>query len=380
MVKNRVPQRLLTNRNFMKVLHLINGEFYSGAERVQDLLGKNLGELGVSVGFACLKPRLFPSARAYKDVPVIDVSMSSKFDFSVAPRIASVIKNEGYQALHTHTPRAALIGRISALLAGVPMVHHVHSPTSRDTESSVRNFVNSKIENFSLASVAKLIVVSESLGRHVVSSGFSPDLVAVVPNGVPVVFDSVSWSRKGPNWVIGTVALFRPRKGLEVLLEAFSTLITRGFHLSLRAVGAFETPEYERQIKAFTAHLKLDDHVTWTGFTTDVAAELQKMDMFVLPSLFGEGLPMVVLEALAAGLPVVSTDVEGIPEVLGVNGAGMIVRAGDVSALVDGLYQIISSTKLAKDMAVAGHARQRERYSDVAMAQGVFDVYKNVIQ
>ena len=60
--------------------------------------------------------------------------------------------------------------------------------------------------------------------------------------------------------------------------------------------------------------LRLSEQITWTGFTRDVTAELLKMDLFVLPSLFGEGLPMVVLEAMAAGVPVVATRVAGMPE------------------------------------------------------------------
>ncbi|KAF7962372.1 hypothetical protein AWV80_22645 [Cupriavidus sp. UYMU48A] len=107
--------------------------------------------------------------------------------------------------------------------------------------------------------------------------------------------------------MIGTVALFRQRKGLEVLLQALALLREKGQSVRLLAVGAFETTQYEKHIREVTAKLNLDDAITWAGFTLDVATEFKKMDVFVLPSLFGEGLPMVVIEAMALGLPVVAT-------------------------------------------------------------------------
>ena len=84
----------------------------------------------------------------------------------------------------------------------------------------------------------------------------------------------------------------------------------------LHAVGPFESVEYEREVTALADSRGLRGAVTWAGFKTDIAAEFARMHLFVLPSLFGEGMPMVLLEAMAAGLPVVSTRVEGIPELV----------------------------------------------------------------
>src|SRR5208337_4438560 len=102
--------------------------------------------------------------------------------------------------------------------------------------------------------------------------------------------------------------------GLEVLLEALSQMRDRGLPVRLRAVGSFETPEYERHVRQLAGQLNLDSMIDWAGFARDIDGELARMDLFVLPSLFGEGLPMVVLEAMAAGLPVVATAVPGLPE------------------------------------------------------------------
>ena len=362
-----------------KVLHLINGEFYSGAERVQDLLALRLPEFGYECGFACLKPLKFPSCRVSQSAPLFSVPMSSRFDISPIAEVARILKEYDYQILHTHTPRAALIGRFAAAKANVPMVHHVHSPTRRDTESALRNLVNTAIENLSLSRVARLVAVSHSLSGYLRECGFPPEKISVVPNGVPVIKAESDWCAPADEWVIGTVALFRPRKGIEVLLQALSSLHKAGVNIRLRAVGAFETAEYQRDIHALAENLGLSEIIDWIGFTTDVPAEFSKMHIFVLPSLFGEGLPMVVLEAMAAGVPVISTAVEGIPEVLGVNHSGIVVAPNSAASLADGLTQLISMGEQANQIANAGHIRQRDCYSDYAMAKGVAAIYDEIL-
>ena len=82
-------------------------------------------------------------------------------------------------------------------------------------------------------------------------------------------------------------------------------LRAEGLHVKLRAVGDFETAEYKTKNPRAIAQLEIGNLVEWAGFTQDVSAELARMDLFVLPSLFGEGLPMVILEAMAAGVPIV---------------------------------------------------------------------------
>ncbi len=131
-----------------KVLHLINGEFYAGAERVQDLLALHLPQFGYECGFACLKPVAFPEMRRAQTAPLHLLPMASRVDLSQVWRIARLLKRDGYRLLHTHTARTALMGRWAATLARVPMVHHVHSPTSRDTEHAFRNWANALVIGF----------------------------------------------------------------------------------------------------------------------------------------------------------------------------------------------------------------------------------------
>jgi glycosyltransferase involved in cell wall biosynthesis len=361
----------------LRVLHVINGEHYSGAERVQDLLALCLPKLGVEVGFACVKPGKFAAARQSQS-PLHDAAMGSRFDFRAAWRLASVIEREQYDIVHAHTPRSLMIARMAAAVAGKPLVYHVHSPTARDTTHSLRNWLNATAERWSLGGVARLICVSQSLGRHMQSQGFRESIVRVVPNGVPCV-DFVP-PRETPTgvWTLGTVALIRPRKGLEVLLAALAKLRGLGVPVRLRAVGPFETPEYEASIRALVDQLQLADAIDWIGFTRDVSAQLAEMDLFVLPSLFGEGLPMVVLEAMAAGVPCVGTDVEGVPEAIRDGVDGLIARAGDADDLARVIGRATSGAVDWQALRASALERQRASFSDRSMAAGVAGVYREL--
>jgi len=363
-----------------RVLHIINGEFFAGAERVQDLLAQQLPNFGDEVGFACLKNGVFGQYRR-STCPMAVLPMRSRLDMTIAARVTEHARAGGYQLIHTHTPRSALVGRSVARRLKLPLVHHVHSPTQRDTESKLRNLLNAGLEDhLVLPSADQLIAVSGSLRHYLLERGVPEAKITVVPNGVPVVSQEPAWQEPQlGQWVIGTVALFRPRKGIEVLLQALRLLLDQGLPVRLKAVGPFETPEYEASVKQLVTELGLADQVRWTGFCRDVHAEMADMQVFVLPSLFGEGLPMVVIEAMSVGIPVVASRVEGIPEVIGAEGAGIVVEPNDPASLAAGLASLVSRQVSAREISVAAHRRQAQHYSDVAMAKAVSAVYQRAL-
>ena len=363
----------------IKVLHLVNGEFYAGAERVQDLLAIQLLPLGFAVSFACLKEGVFAARRRAQQAPVHSWPMRSRLDLALCRRLARFVQTENFRVLHTHTPRSALVGRLIAPLARVPMVHHVHSPAERDTEHHWRNLANGMVEKFSLRGARRLIAVSASLEQNLKERGFAAKSICRIPNGVPVGEQRRRPYLPGQELTIGMIALFRPRKGIEVLLEAMARVHMAGYRVRLHAVGPFETPDYERSVLDLVRQLGLEQSVTWTGFRSDIGAEFQQMQVFVLPSLYGEGMPMVVLEAMAAGLPVVSTRVEGIPEVIRHGEDGLLVQPSDPDELAEGLMRFVRGEVDATAMGDAGWHRQRESFSDVSMAAGVAAVYREVL-
>jgi len=157
----------------IRILHVINGEFFSGAERVQDLLAQELEPLGFEVGFACLKPVQFPDLRQTRHAPLYDASMWSRFDVRPIRAVARIIRRERYRLVHSHTARSALVSAAASKLAGVPMVHHVHSPTADDTTHRWRSRLNAAVERVALRRASALIPVSQTLGEHLRHRGFS---------------------------------------------------------------------------------------------------------------------------------------------------------------------------------------------------------------
>lgn len=362
-----------------RVLHLINGESYAGAERVQDLLGERLPEFGVVPTLVALKPRAFRERR-HSRCELIEVSMKGRFDLRPAWQLAMWQRERRWDLVHTHTPRAALIGAVVSRLTGLPLVHHVHSPTSRDTEHPLRNFVNCRVEGWALRGARRVLAVSPTLVDYLQEQGVDKPRIRLVMNGVPTPGELAVRPATRAQTVIGCMALFRPRKGLEVLLHAVARMRPRlAAGLRLRIVGGFETPTYEEQVRRLAEELGLTAHIDWRGFRSDVNAELETMDVFVLPSLYGEGMPMVLLEAMAVGLPCVASAVEGIPTTLDDGRAGLLFAPGDADTLAERLDCLLDNAELWRDLRARAYDRQRTHFSDVAMARHVSEVYAEVL-
>ncbi|MCA9266241.1 MAG: glycosyltransferase [Planctomycetales bacterium] len=363
-----------------KVLHVINGEHYSGAERVQDLLGQRLPEFGFHADFACVKPGRFPAQYQSPQSQIHTVSMRSRFDVAAARRLAAIVREGAYEILHAHTPRTLMLASLAAKRADVPLVYHVHSPTRADSTRRLQNWINARVETFGLRRADRLITVSASLANLMRSQGFGDGQVFVVHNGVPATERRRNGNPPEGRWTLGTVALFRPRKGTEVLLDALANLRMQGHDVHLRAVGPFETDTYEAQLRGQAERLRIADAVEWTGFTSDVNAELCRMDLFVLPSLFGEGLPMVVLEAMAAGVPAVGTEVEGVPEAIVDGECGILAKPGDATDMSQALERVLAGVVDWSELRERALTRHAERFSDVSMACGVADVYRGLLR
>ena len=363
----------------LRVLHVINGEDYSGAERVQDLLALQLPAQGFQVGFACIKPDRFAAARQSQDSPLYNVPMKARWDLRPAWRLARLVRRERYAVVHSHSARLALLAAPAAALAGVPFVHHVHCQTSTEVRQPILSRVNALVERAAMRRVSAIIAVSASLRKYLLANGYAPESVHLVPNGVPGRESLPDARPPQGTWTIGAIAMFRPRKGIESLLAALAKLCAAGLDVRLRAVGRFQTPEYEQEILALSQSLGLADAVDWVGFRRDVAAELDQIDLFVLPSVIAEAMPMSILEAMAAGVPVVGTRVDGITDLINDGQDGVLAQPNDADDLAAAMGRVIRGQADWSALRRAAFDRQVESFSDHAMAQGIADVYRRIL-
>lgn len=364
----------------ISMVHLINGEHFSGAERVQQLLGKRLPEFGIDAQFICLKHGKFRSLCGLPDKQVTTISMRNRIDLSIVDRVIEHVRAHGSQLIHAHTPRTALIASFVSRRCRIPWVYHVHSPTARDSARNWMNRINDWVERWSLRNAHHIITVSRSLRRELLQRGVPRQRVSAIANGVACQNAIDTQARlHDQHWRLGMIALIRPRKGIESLLQALALLGQDCPRVTLDVIGGFETESYEADVRKTIRNLQLQSVVNLCGFTNDVPAAIRKLDGMVLPSLFGEGMPMVVLEAIACGVPVIATRVEGTPEVIRHGLEGLLAAPGNPASIADAVRQFVSDREAWAIMSANAWDLHRERFSDEQMALRTAKIYRRVV-
>lgn len=360
------------------VLHVVNGEHYAGAARVQDILAQHLPQHGFDVHFATLLPGRFVQQRQCQDVPLEHFPMKHRLDLSPAKAIAQYVKQNDIALLHSHTTRSALIAATASHLSGVPFVHHVHCQMNTEVGKRWQSKFNLWVERTACKRAARTIAVSSSIRQFMHRSGFYTNKCEVVANGVPEPDAMKSVRQPDAAWVIGMVALLRERKGLETLVNCLPMLKAEQ-DVRLKIVGPFETPEYEQQIHRLADRLGVSDRIQWTGFSSDVASELLDMDVLVLPSVLAEGMPMVLLEAMASSIPIVGSEVDGITDVIQHASNGLLATPGCPVSLADQLNRILSGETDWHFLRANCELQYQAQYSSQVMSAGVADVYRQVL-
>ncbi len=362
-----------------KILHVINGEHYSGGERVQDILAMTLPAFGYDVGFVCLKPDMFPDVYQSKDSPIYSFPMKHKADFSVYKQVQKVIDEEGYEIVHSHMPRTLPVARLACFFTGMPLVHHLHSPTLFEGPSLANNIISGCLERVSLIGARMIVPCSEGLGRYARQILLSKARTRVVLNGIPAIGPKIDRTPEPGKWVFGMVALFRPRKGIEYLLKAMRILKDDGFEFKLRAIGGFFSQEYEQEVLSLVAELGISDSIDWIGFTKDVATELASLDFFVLPSTHGEGLPIAILEAMSIGLPVITTRIDGNIEVIRDGMDGFLCEPEDAESMAASMKKLMGTPDGWQALSSNAFNRQQKYFSDDSMSGAVAKIYDEIL-
>ncbi|GJG87863.1 hypothetical protein tb265_30440 [Gemmatimonadetes bacterium T265] len=287
-------------------------------------------------------------------VPVLDLAVRSLFDPRPVLRLAAYLRREAVEVLHTHNRYAHLVGRPAAALAGRPVVSTDHWIV--ETDAGLRGAVRCRLDDLS-ARVFRgdMVMVSRAQRRaHEAMGRLRGARVTVIPNGIdtaafrpdPEVRRRVR-SRLGiPDDapVLIAVAMLRPGKGHDHLLAAVARL--RGAVPGLRLLVVGDGGE-RAALECRSAALGLSDAVTFLGTRGDVGALLAAADVYAHPSLF-ESLPTSILEAMAAGLPVVACAVGGVPELVTDGATGFLVPAADPGALAAALARALQPGAAAR--------------------------------
>jgi glycosyltransferase involved in cell wall biosynthesis len=277
--------------------------------------------------------------------------------------------------VHVHSTKAGLVGRAAAKLAGLPVVFTAHgwAFTEGIAERSRRFAVF--LEKCAARLSDAIICVSEYDRQLALRMGVGNALLLTrIHNGVPEVSaDQRSIPEKAGALRVICVARLDAPKDHALLLDALAMI--EGLPWVLELIGDGPLTQEVRQ-KA--RDLGLADRVEFSGLCNDVASRLAGSDVFVLASGW-EGLPLSILEAMRAGLPVVASDVGGVSESVTDEVTGFLIPKGDKTTLANRLMRLLSDAALRRKMGLAGRAAYEREFSFEVMYQRTQQVYQDVL-
>lgn len=359
----------------LTVMQLVDATGRGGAERmlVDLALGLDRDRFDVSVCATRHALEYQPLLDA-AGVPTLVLGRRSRWDFRRLARLVRVLRDRPVHIVHSHLFGSNTWGRLLGKMAGVPVIiAHEHWSSRSRTEIAIDRL---------LYRLSDAIVVASDESKRLMMEleGIPSRRLTVIRNGVdPAPFDTHAVDDARPEFgiapgetVFGTVARLDPFKGgQDDLLRAFARLRSARPDTRLLVIG--DGPQ-RPELQALAGSLGLGDAALFTGTRGDIPRLLRAMDVFVLPSR-REALPLAILEAMAAGLPVVATRVGGVPETIEDNATGLLVPAGDSEALGAGLARLADAPELRARLGLAGRAHFRAGFTVHHMVRAVEALY-----
>jgi glycosyltransferase involved in cell wall biosynthesis len=355
----------------MRIVHLVIGGEVAGGQVVALRLARAARERGDEVSFAAPEQGPFTELAAREGFPVDILPMRRSFQLGAAWRLARLLRGRRVDVLHTHTLAAAnVLARLAGASARVPVVSHLHienhfRPATR--------WLLARLDNATARLAARLVAVSEDTKRAYERQGYARGRIEVVYNGVDLPANG-GFRRNAPAR-IGEIARLCDVKGQRELLQAVARLPEAQLVLAgrdLEQAGAFQEA-LERE----SERLGIRERVEF-GFHDDVPALLESLDVVALPS-WTEGLPIVLLEAMAHARPVVATPVGGTPELVTDGETGLLVPTRDPEALAAALRRLLDDPELARRLGEAGRARVADRFTASEQARRILAIYDDVV-
>ncbi|HYC93502.1 MAG TPA: glycosyltransferase [Thermoanaerobaculia bacterium] len=319
------------------------------------------------------------------DVPVIDLRARNLRDVAAFRRLLAAIREHRIELIHAHLTYSSIWSAIASRLTGVPAIASLHvSPrATRTLKDSALHRVATDLRDRLMRAILNrwsrlVVMVSGALRDDYLARGLRAAKIRVVHNGIEL--DRFRRPREEsrarlereldiPSGVpiVATVAVLRPKKGIEVLLEAAPKVRNALFVI----IG--DGPLREEWTR-LAASLGVADRVRWAGYRKDVDALLAGCDLFVHPSL-DDAFPTVLLEAMAAGLPIVASRVGGIPEIVTPGVTGELVPPGDAPALAAAINALLGSADTMRLMRAAAESHA-SRFSTAAWIERLTAVYR----
>ncbi len=361
-----------------KLLFVITKSNFGGAQRYVFDLAKALSstyDVTVALGgTGLLREKLHEENIRIIPLSALTRDIHTGTDIKAFFELLSVFKKEKPDIVHLNSSKAGGLGALAARIAGVPrIIYTAHGWAFTEPVSPI-----SKMFRW-IASLATLLLA----GRVIVVSHFDEQRAplslktTMIHNGIATpefllpIDARKELARTIPipenARILGTIAELHKNKGLDILIRAFAE--TKEGILIIIGEG-----EERRMLKKLRADLKLEGRVYLPGFIDNAATLLKAFDLFILPSR-KEGLPYVLLEASAAGVPIIASDAGGIPEFLG-NNSATLFKTGSAASLAERIATYLKDPELSQKNADTLKARIRESFSLEHMVKETRAVYE----
>lgn len=355
------------------VVHIIWSLMRGGAERQAVEIARGMHGEEFAVTFCCLT-ELGPLADELRasGIEVILLEKKPGIDLGALMRLRKLLKETKAKFVHCHMFTASLWGRLAALMAGVP-VRIVHEHSTHTLDNVWRRRADRLLQCFT----SKIVTVATDLTASFIQAGYSEKKVATIPNGLrigeqvtPALRDK---SRKqldiaDTEVVVTIVGMLEPRKDHATLFNALTELKQQ---VTLLVAG--DGP-LRQELESRATELRLQ--AKFLGNTDDVQSVLYASDLYVSSSTT-EGTSIALLEAMAAGIPVVATDVGGTPEVL--SGSGILVAPGDPAALAAAITESLAGGEWQAEQISAARRRVEKVYSLTSMINSFTELYRELV-
>jgi glycosyltransferase involved in cell wall biosynthesis len=299
-----------------------------------------------------------------RNVSLIEIDDHGPLDGMVVPRLLNLCRRERVRIWHGHDYKTNLLGLLLGRLWPMRLVTTVHGWVHYTSRTPLYYW----LDRLSLQHYEKVICVSQDLHDACLRSGVAPNRCELIENGI----DDEEYARRLPvaeakrqlgldpkSFLIGAAGRLSPEKGFDLLVRAVDKLRREGTDASLVIIG--EGNEHVA-LQALIVQLGQQEHIRLLGYRSDMRDWLQAMDVFALSS-HREGLPNVVLEAMALETPVVATRVAGIPRLIRSGENGVLVNAGNGEELARGLKELAQDGERRIALGQAGRATVQSRFS-----------------
>jgi len=303
-------------------------------------------------------------------------------------RLSSELRRRRIDIVHTNSLKSDILGGAAAKLAGIPVIWHVRDRIDSDylPGPAVRVF------RWLARWLPTCVIANSAATLRTLERQSSPDTPAApqgprVPPHYHVVHDGadasqVTAERKEENAapLVGLVGRISPWKGQHIFLKAASLVRSQFPQAKFQIIGAalFSESEYEQQIRRLAESLNLTQAVEFTGFREDVPDLIANLDVLVHASTTGEPFGLVIVEAMAAGKPVVATNGGGVPEIVVDGVTGLLVPMGDDHAMAKAISRFLADRQLRIQVGRRGRQRFGEHFTIQHTADKVQQVYDSL--